>query len=45
MARPPERIVGFVHLPIIRPVTEADRATLQAVVEEVVREALAASPP
>lgn len=42
---PPERIVGFVHLPIIRRVTETDRARLQSVVEGVVRESLAVSAP
>lgn len=42
---PPERIVGFVHLPIIRRVTDPDRAMLQSVVEGVVTEALAVSAP
>ena len=38
---PAERIVGFVHLPIIRSVTESDRAMLQTVVQSVVRQSLA----
>lgn len=39
---PAERIVGFVHLPIIRTVTESDRMMLQTVVESVVRQSLLA---
>lgn len=41
---PPERVVGFVHLPILRRVDAADRAMLQTVVETVVRESLASRP-
>ena len=39
---PEERIVGFVHLPIIRNVGESDRAMLQTVVESVSRQSLLA---
>ena len=39
---PPERVVGFVHLPIIRNVGESDRAMLQTVVESVSRQSLLA---
>jgi len=39
---PPERIVGFVHLPILRRVDDDDRAMLQTVVETVVRRSVEA---
>jgi len=39
---PPERVVGFVHLPILRRVDDDDRAMLQTVVESVVRRSIEA---